>query len=264
MGFFSQVKDSFTNFEAYRGFATQTGGKTFKYFFLLFTLVFLVGGIRFAYDFNADRDRIVTAVREKLPEFRLENGQLTVQGEQPMVLEGGNNTALVIDTTGRTDESVLNNYTEGVFISRDRLMTKQNFESRIISFADFKQFTLDKPKLISLLPMLKWLLVAAAVFGYIFKMAWVLITTVILSLLGLLMNSARKGRLAFGNIWNVSVYAFTLPWLLELVKNLVYPGLPIFWPVKWGLAMFFLYKGIEAANKTADPEEPRPPGDLVI
>jgi len=264
MNFFSQVRDSFLNFDAYKEFARQKGGKTFKYFVLLFTLVFLIGGLRFVNTYNTGVSELAAAVKEQVPEFRLENGELTVEGQQPIILGGENNSVLVIDTTGQTESSILDQYLEGVYIDRNSITVKQDYNNRVVNFSAFREVVLDKDKLVSKLPLLKWLLVIIAFFSYGFKMGWVLITTVILALLGLIINSSMKGGLEFGNLWTISVYAFTLPWLLEMVKELVYPGLPLFWAAKWGLAIYILYKGIEAANTPVSAGElPEPPEEKI-
>ena len=267
MGFFRQIKDSFTNFESYREFAFQKKGKTFKYFILLFTLTFLIGGLRFVFDFNAGAAGVRETVEQQVPEFRLENGELFVSGEQPIILGDDGHTVMIIDTTGQTQESALNNYAEGVLVFRDRLITKQNYQQRVILFTEFKEISFDKQDVIGLLPMLKWLLVLIAVFAYVFKSVWVLITVLILALIGMIFNSNDKSGLKFENLLNMAVYAFTLPWLVEMLKNLAYPALPMFWVIKWGLAVYILYRGIKAVAAkppVLNEEPPDSSGDIVI
>ncbi len=264
MDIFRQVKASFTNFDAYREFAVQRSGTTFKYFILLFTLIFFIGSTRFVYDFSIENSRIADAMRDKIPEFRLDNGHLTVDGQQPVVIEGEKNTVLLIDTTGPVNETVLDKYSEGVFISTDRVIIKQDIQTRIIPFAAFGDVKFSKQDLVNFLPKLKWLPVVFVFFGYWFKMAWVLMTTVILALAGLLVNRGLKNRLRFSNNWNIAVYALTLPWLLEMTVKLVYPAVPLFWPIKWGMAGYFFYKGMEAASTVGIDDPPRPPGRIVI
>jgi hypothetical protein len=266
MGFFSQAKASFTDFESYRVIAFQRTGKTIKYLFLLFTLIFIIGGIKFSYDFNANLGDTTASIKDKTPEFSLANGELTVQGQQPMIFTGDNEVALIIDTTGKTDETELDKYSEGAFIAKDRVVTKQNLQTRTIKFADLANVSFDKQKLISYLPLFKWVLPIIGVVAYIFGITWVVITTIFLALIGLIVNSSVKAKLEFGNIWNIGVYAFTLPWLLELLVNLSGLAIPLFWFVKWGLAVFFLYKGIEAANRQIiayEPPLPPPPQGMV-
>lgn len=265
MGFFRQFKASFSSFDSYSDFAAQRTGKTFKYFFLLFTIIFLVWAIPFAYNFNSGAIDLVNTVKAKIPDFRLADGQLEVDAPQPIVLNGENQTALIIDTTGKTDESVLDKYNEGIFVSRDKIVNKQGTQINKINFADMKQLSLDKQELLGYLPLVKWLFVIIAVFGYVFGAAWILITTVILALIGLFINSTQKGHLQFGQTWNVAVYALTLPWVLDTLKGEIYPQIPFFWVIKWGLAIFIMYKGIEAANKHLTTQEPPlPPSDVVI
>lgn len=58
----------------------------------------------------------------------------------------------------------------------------------------------------------------------------------------------------------------SLPLLLELAVNLVYPALPHFWVIKWGLALFLTYKAMEAVVKNGNgnpAEPPLPPGESL-
>lgn len=257
MGFFQQVIASFTNFDSYKVVAFQRSGRTLKYFFLLFTLVFILGSIRIAYDMTASFSEALNTVKENLPEFSLKNGELNVEGPQPIILGGENNTALVIDTTGKTNETILDNYNEGVFISKHELFTKQNYQVKKINFSAFKTVTLNKEKLVQWLPVLKWLIIILGLIGYLFSLVWALMTTALLAMLGTFMvKQAVRSKINFSKLWNIAVYAMTLPWILEMVKNLIYPGLPIFFAIKWGTAIFIMYKAVEAVSDNLIEELP--------
>lgn len=263
MEFFSRIKDSFTNFETYNEIAVQRRGKTFKYFFVLFTLLFIIGSLRLAYDFNVGTSAMIEAAGDKIPEFKFADGELQVEGQQPIIIEGENNTVLIIDTTGKTSEAALDKYNEGAFISRHTLVAKQNFETRVIRFSNFKNFSLDKDKLIGLLPMFKWIIVPVGAVLYIFALVWALVTTALLAAVGSFMVKRQiKDKVDFAKLWNISVYALTLPWLLDAAKNLVFPGLPFFFIIKWAAALIILNKAIEAVNNRFSDSH-QPPGDVL-
>lgn len=248
MGFFRQFLDSFLDFEAYRGIMFQSRWKTLKYFFLVFFIFFLIGGIPFALDLRTGAQEIVLYVEEEVPEFQLANGRLTVQGPQPIVLDGDGSSAILIDTSGQTDMSVTEEYDEGVFIFGDKVIVKENFRNQEFRFSDFEEVTFDKDRLVNLLPIVKWIMVVIFVFSFFMKMTWVLITTVILAAIGLVISGILKKQLYFGSVWSASIYAFTLPLMVDAVQNQVYPALPYFWMVKWVLAIYILYRGISAVN----------------
>ena len=259
MDFFRKVKDSFTRFDVYRDIVTQGLGKTFRYFFLLFTLIFIIQGLQVGVGFNAGLTEFASTVRDKMPEFSLSGGKLAVEGKQPIIYTGDNNSAMFIDTTGQLDESVLDKYNDGVFISQDKILNKQGVRQTEIAFADFPQFSFNKAQLMNFLPMIKWILLVIGVFGYFFGAAWILINTVILGLLGLVINSTNKNHLlTFSQTWRMAIYAITLPLLLELLVNLIYPALPYFSVIKWVLAVFLMFKAIVAVVKYAGMEPPPP------
>ncbi len=264
MVFFGRIKDSFTNFEMYSEIAFQKKGQTLKYFFILFTILFIFGSLRVAYDFNVRISTMIETARDKVPEFSFANGVLKVEGQQPVILEGENNTVVIIDTTGKTNESVLGKYSEGVFISSQMVVTKQNFETRIIKFNNFKNFNLDKEKLIRLIPAFKWIIIPVAIVLYIFSTVWALITSVLLAAVGSFMvKSQNKDKVDFSKLWNIAVYSLTLPWILDAAKNLVYPDLPFFFIIKWAVAIIVLSKALEAVNKSITHNN-LPPQDILV
>lgn len=249
MVFFTQLWDSFNNFKAYTEFAYQKNSKTITYFFILFSFIFIVSGIRSYYDFSQGFSETVNTFKDKIPEFTFSKGELKVEGTQPLIFEGENHTLLAIDTTGKIDETILNQYSEGVFIGKNKLVSKQDMELRTVMFDKFKGFQFDKRKLLKIIPSFKWIFVLFGVFAYFFSVVWVLITTVFLALVGNLMAKRPiKEKLRFTNYWNVAVYALSLPWLLEMFKNLIYPVMPLFTAVKWVIAAFIMYKALDYLN----------------
>ena len=56
--------------------------------------------------------------------LQIKDGQLKIDGKMPIVISNRNNDYYIIDTSGKTDQSVLNSYDRGVLILKDKLIQK--------------------------------------------------------------------------------------------------------------------------------------------
>lgn len=256
MVFLREAWRSFTNFEGYSQFSYQKYARTLKYFFIIYTLIFLIGGIRIYVDINRSIGNLSKDFEDKIPEFTFSQGQLTVNEPQPIIIEGKNDTVLAIDTTGEINEDILTKYKDGVFFGKDRMVTRQNMQSQPVMFENFKGWELDKEKLVNLLPYLKWVPVIFVLFVYFLNIIWSLITSVLLALLGSMTAPVSiRSHMKFINYWNTAVYALTLPWFLEMLKNLIYPALPLFSVIKWGAALIIMYQAMNHLSSRQEPQE---------
>lgn len=254
MNFLTQIKASFTNFDEYRAFASQKTKTTLKYLTLLFTILFVVGGLPSLPSLNPSK--AVSDAKETIPDFKLADGKLAVYGKQPITI-GDSSQKIIIDTTGKTDDSALNNTTKSVLVTADRIIVKQEMQTQTFELSEFKDTVLTKQSLLDLIPKFMFAgLAFAVIFGYLFGWLSLIITAVALALIGMAINAVKKGKLEFGALWNAAVYALTLPWVIETVKNMIYPELPLFGLVKWGLAIYLIYRGIEAANTPLASDSP--------
>lgn len=258
MSFLSQFRNSIVSFESYRHFLRQKVGRAVLYLLLLSLILSAVTGIKVLYDFNYGIDVMIRNFRTEVPNFVLKNGELTVDAPMPYYVEKDEDFLFVIDTSGKLDESVLNDYPEGIFLSRYEAVLKQNaFEIRKIDFSSLAGATITKDEVINWLPLLKWLSIFIIVFGFLFYFIGKLLSALLISLLGLIMSSAAKFRMEFGDLYKLSIYTLTLPMVIKALVGLAGINIPFFWLIYYGIAVFYLWKAIQLLKRDTElkPEE---------
>ncbi len=261
MNFFRQVKDSITDPKFYTTIYNQGFGKTFKYLFLLFLLTFIINGASFSAGFLGGIDRFAAEVQAKVPDFKLANGQLTVSGQQPIMLQN-EDTTVIIDTTGKTSrESLAQKPGDFMLITKDQIVTRQGIKTQEISFAQVP-LSLDKSQMANLIPYFKLFLVIVGIFALVFGIIGTLLWTLILAVGALVISASVKTDLKFSQLYNISAYALTLPVILELVKQYV-PEIPFFSLIFWGIGLLYVYQALKVI-KNEQPLNPVDDPDLKV
>lgn len=129
---------SLSNFSAYKEFIVQGLRKAIFYMFLV-TLVFsTLGNIRIVSDFNDDMARVESKFNKESPDFEYKDGKLTMDYDGPLHYryDGDSslvslfintlliNNNLIVDTSGKTNSSVLDSYDKGIFLDSDSITIK--------------------------------------------------------------------------------------------------------------------------------------------
>ena len=256
MNFFLQMRESVIDFKFYRSIRDNKFSRSFVYMLLLFLIIYFISGTR---TFIATRilvDDLIADLSINVPEFRLENGKFIFEGEMPYIISSNNSEAFVIDTTGQVDEGVLKDVASGMLITKDRVYVKRSeIETREFSLSEFKDITVSKADVLEFLPKLSWIVFIFIAFGFIFVLGWKLLNAVILALLGLIANAVFKGRLKFNNLMNISIYALTLPMLIQLAVNLYGYPIPGFGFIYWAISILYVVLAVKSCNDDINEAE---------
>ncbi|HYE81780.1 MAG TPA: DUF1189 domain-containing protein [Clostridia bacterium] len=262
MNFFVQIRESVIDFKFYRSIKNNRFSRSFVYLLLLFLIIYFVNGTRTFIATRIAVDDLVASMSTNIPEFRLENGEFSFEGEMPYYISSSTNEAFVIDTTGQVNESVLKDVGSGMLITRDRVYVKRSeIETREFSLSELKGINLTKSDVMEFLPKLSWIVLIAIAFVFIFVLGWKLLNAVILALLGLIANTVLKGGLKFNNLLNISIYALTLPMLIQLAVNLYGYPIPSFGLIYWGISILYVTLAVKnCKEEIAGPGEINGPG----
>ncbi len=265
MNFFTQMRESVIDFRFYKTIKDNRFSRSFIYLLLLFLIIYAISGTRAFIATRIMVDELAVSMSTNVPDFRLENGEFSFDGEMPYYLSSSTEEAYVIDTTGKVDKSVLKDVGSGMLITKDMLYVKRSeAEMREFSLSEFKDFALTKAKIVEFLPKLTWIAGIFIAFGFIFVLGWKLLNAVILALLGLIINASLKGGLKYNNLLNISIYALTLPMLLKLAVDLYGYPIPWFGLIYWGISL--LYVAMAAKSCIDEPLAPEagnePPSPL--
>ncbi|MDO9536328.1 MAG: DUF1189 domain-containing protein [Bacillota bacterium] len=246
MSIISQFMNSISNIKAYRYFFRHSTAKAVLYLVLISVFFAGLSGMQIFRDVNSGVDTFKSHFEADFPSFLFENGELTVDAEMPYLVKQSAEEIFVIDTFGRMDQSVLDDYENGIFISKHYAVHKENrFQTRHFDFKSLEGAAFSKEDVITWIPLLKWLNLFIIVFGFIFFVLGKLISAFMVSLVGLIIERITNFRIGLGNLFKLSIYALTFPILLKTLFGLLGLNFPYFWALYYGLALFYLSKAVQ-------------------
>ena len=152
----------------------------------------------------------------KSPEFTLRNGELTVDADMPLVFQEADHAVFIVDTTEAADPTVLDNYEQGVLLTRYAMYEKKPYALREIQYAQFGGFSCDKAAALRWLPYLRALAVIIPCWQLATFTARFLLWGLLLAAAGWLLSSLLHRALAFAALVRIALYAQLLPSLLVL------------------------------------------------
>jgi hypothetical protein len=256
VNFFVRVRESITDFGAYKRFAAEPFNKAFGYLALLVLVLGLPFLIYTATRFHSGINKAADLFRQSCPDFTFENGELTVHAAMPIIIQDGD-SYMVVDTTGGTDEGVLEDYESGMFLSQTRAVIKQNrYETREVDLSQLKELTVTKADVEEWLPGLKAFSVFIVVFGLVYMLSAKLLGAVIMGLICLLLATVQKAELTYGSSIAISIYALTLPTVFQTLQKIFltqfpHPGLVYY--VVLAMYLWFAVRANKSDDLTASP-----------
>jgi hypothetical protein len=250
MGFFSKLINSITNPKYYKDFLKESTGKAVVYLLLLCLIFGGISAIRNVYDWNKGIITVVNEFNEKVPNFTLENGELNVEGEMPIIFEEKQESVFIVDTSGKTDETVLDKYNSGVFVSKTKFVQKKSsMQKTETSFDGLKTLTFTKAKVEKWIGYAKFVNVVIILFGPMFFFGFKFIAAFIVSLIGLIINAFCKAKVTFGEIYKLSIYALTFSIILKVFFAVIGVHVPQFWILYYGIPLIYLGLGLNLISK---------------
>ncbi len=229
-GLFRSFWYSITSFSKYRLFLRQSTGRVVVYLLLLSVVSTLGSCIGLYAQTSEVTDRISRELIDGFPDFRLENGQLEIYAEMPIVIE--DDPPVVIDTRPSIDvENILYQYDNVILITRDRYIRKSYLQRQELQWnLVYNNVTITRDNIRETIPYLKTILViifaVIAVISYVFITAGNFINALIVSAIGAIVNVARGTRLSYRNVFKISVYSMTLPMTVGAVMDILRIRIP--------------------------------------
>lgn len=242
-----QFTNSIADLDSYKYFIRGSIGKAVSYLVLVSLIFGSISMIRPIIDFSGAVDTITDETRSKIPNFVFENGKLRVYGKQPVIIDSGSGP-VIIDTTGASSKKILDDYNNALLITDTSIIHKENKNYETTDLKMFQNFTLTSENIIGLIPLLKWLSIIVLTFGTVFFIIAQLIASLIVSIIGLILNGTVNTNLSYGNIYKLSCYALTVPVIIKALIDITGYDLPYFGIIFYGLASFYLWSGFKSVK----------------
>jgi len=247
VGFLKNMSDSAINFSEYRNFAHSPWKKVINYLLLIVLILGLPVLLSVVFDFNRGVDDFISEFHKEIPDFVLKNGELTMSGEMPLVFEG-DGSAVYIDTSGETDDSVLDDYDFGIYFSKTEMVSKQStvekqtfsysvFQEQEIHKADVENYLSDSKKFVGFMIIF---------FGLIYFFLAKLCTAALLGIVCRLFSSIQNISLRYGQVFKITVFALTIPTLFQALHQILAPGFIYGWSIYYSIALLYLWFAVRA------------------
>ncbi len=223
--------------------------------FLLFLMLFIGSIIMIKaeielYEFSKESTEMLST---KFPDFELKDGRFICEGTMPFIYTTNDNV-FIIDTSGKTNDDVLEGYKQGVYITETQLLYKKSAsEIRSYKLSEFKNFNFTKGDLVK--SLIDWTvpgLIIIFIISLIFIYGWKLIGVLTLSLMALIINKILKANLEYENLFKMSVYAIIYPSIINSGLGILELDIPYFWIVYYAIAGFFLMQLIKGSKPTTE------------
>lgn len=255
MGFRQKFAYSFFDFAAYKEFLVQGLGKSILYIFLVTLIFSTISNINIIDKFNSELSSVETTFIHSAPNFELKNGTFSIDSDEPIYYKY-DDQQLIVDTSGKTSKSVLDSYSNGIYINSNELILRQKYSTlQTLKFSDFSELNLTKITIQDTMSTLK----------IIFPVIILFLNPIIAFLLNLISGflvigpltlsiSAVMGiKLKYSKACALSLYAMTLPLLLESLINIAGIDMPEFYVIFYIVSL--IYCGL-AINKIKNIDKP--------
>lgn len=224
LSFWMKIVSSVEGIKHYEDVLKETTGKAVLYLLLISLLLGAVGAIRGAFEVNDGISEFMKVYNDKCPNFELKNGELSVDGSMPIVLEGEDDY-VVIDTTNSTNPDVLDSHSKGILILKDKMIQKKNgMQTEVTDFKSLQEFTINKNTVNRYLPFAKVIIPLIFLWNILGYFLGGLLSSLFLALFALIINGIFETKLKYGQLYSLSIYALTTPLIITTLFKILNLG----------------------------------------
>ncbi len=225
-------------------FRFQGIGKTIGYVFLLMFICSSITAVSIGNDLRKFSAMAIDKIATDLPEFTLNNSELTSELDSPLITENYGFT-FIFDTTGELTAEDVFTYTNAIGLLKNEAVFVSETERQRLPYSTFGNLTINKEMLIKSTEQFKTiiliLLPIAFIFMYLLQTSFKLIGISFLALIGLIIANQLKRSLPYSAFWILSAYAVTIPTLFFAITDALKIHIPFAIFLYWMTASIVLY-----------------------
>ncbi|MGL4773637.1 MAG: DUF1189 domain-containing protein [Clostridium sp.] len=248
-GLIQKFLNSLYNFRAYPYYLKETLGKAILYIFILVLITSIFTSAKYLFTISKGFKVMESELLNELPDFTIDSTGFQTNATMPLIYgDAIEEMVLIIDNTGTVKETDLSNYTEAIFVLKNKVIIKQNpLQTKTYYFSDFGDFTLNKSDISDFIGIVKILIYVlligvAPLLSFIGKL---LSLYIVLAVGGLIFNAILNLQLSYKEICKLGAYSLTLPILIKTTLTLLGVSLPFFALIYYGLALSYLFLGMK-------------------
>jgi len=251
---FMSKTDDREKFGRYRRYLRQSTGRAVLHVLLIAIISCIITFIPLVSSYNIIVDEMIEYIDTKAPDFKFADGKLEVYGDMPIVFDGVNAT-VVIDTSPDAENMILNSYDRLILITGDKIIQKNYVDKTYISLEMFKELELTKESLKEALPLLKPLSIPVFIFIGVLSVGWSLVTIFIVSVIALIINSAKHTNLSYRSLFKISAHALTVPLIVVAFLGLLPINFLLLRFIYYAIAAVYVFGTINSIKNNLDSLE---------
>ena len=238
-GFFKKVWYSIDKIEKYAELSAEGFGKAIKYLSILVIILAMISSLVSTYRTSVEMKNIAQYINENAPELTYNDGTLQVQSEEVIIYDSSKFGKVIIDTKTDSEEKInqyINQVSEeenAIIILKNKMILKEvgiqgtaNYDYKEL-FAEMGITEFNKQEIVEYLTssnmMSVYLNLFLALFVYAFVIYYIntLCYIAIIALVGYVATLILKLKIRFVAVFNMAVYAVTLPTILNIIYLIV-------------------------------------------
>ena len=243
-GFFKKIWYSINKIEKYPELSAEGLGRAIIYLMTLVLIIGVISSFATVYRTSLKVKEVAKYIDEKIPELTYKEDTLQIGAEEAIIDENENFGKIIVDTK-TDDEQQINQYVEdtsdeenAVIILKNKLMLKQsgtngttyyNYKDLFgqMGITEFnKQSLLDYLNGNGIMNLYFSLFASLLIYSFVIYLINLLFYIIIISIFGYLATMILKLKIRYVAIFNMAIYAITLPALL----NIIYIAVNAFYP----------------------------------
>ena len=234
-GFFKKLWYSIDKIEKYSELSAEGFGRAIKYLSILVIILAVVSSAVTTYRTSKEIKDISQYINENAPEFTYRDNTLTMDSQEPIVNDSSSFGKVIIDTNTEDEQKInqyINDVKEGenaVIILKDKLILKEagisgttnyNYKELFeqVGITEFNKDTLVKYLTSSnMMPLYLNLFVTLFIYAFVMQFINTIFYIIIISIVGYLATIILRLKIRYVAVFNMAVYAITLPTLLYII-----------------------------------------------
>ena len=238
-GFFKKVWYSIDKIEKYSELSAEGFGRAIKYLGILIIIIAIISSVVTVYNTSLEVKKIAEYINEKSPELTYSDGTLQIDSPEVITDDSSNFGKIIIDTKTDSEEQI-NQYKEqvneeenAIIILKDKLILKDigtngtseyNYKElfKEVGITEFnKQQLVEYLKGSNMMPLYLNLFLVLFIYAFVIYFINTIFYILAISVVGYLATLILKLKIRYVAVFNMAVYAITLPTVLNMLYLIV-------------------------------------------
>lgn len=231
--FFKEALKSIKDLDKYEDFATELPKNAFKYLLKLVLIFCAIICVFYTYKIVQNVGGIYNKLKEVLPDFSYTQGTITIDTENPIVIEDYKDTfgKITIDEQGSLEDYEQDKYT-GILLLKDKcIILSDSGIGQVLNYSDIfnsyniseftKQDVVNYVESINIVSLYGSVYFVIFIYFFIIYFITIFMDVLLLAVLAYLVSRISKIRLKFSPSFGIAVHGITLPVILNLIYIIV-------------------------------------------